>query len=90
MQINLNKKEFYEKITSYFKLELKNDQYNQYSEGNNAGCQYFLIRINSDLTSFCLRYFEEGDKLFCQILKDIRFHNGVNYVVCEDIDTTLY
>lgn len=89
MRVNLSKKEFYKKIVFYFKLELENGLYSQYSEGNNAGCQYFVIKVGYGLTSFCLRYFEETDKLFCQILSEFKFNNGVKYVIGEDIDTIL-
>lgn len=87
MQINLNKKEFYKKIVSYFKKRLLEISY---KEDENDDYSYFSIEKNYGIDSLSFWYYKKFDRIECQILDRIVSSNGVVYNYCYDKEIILY
>lgn len=86
MQIDLNKKEFYKKIVSYFKKKIIGKLYKEYTGKDYL---HFSIMENCKTSSFSLWYYEKSDEIECQILDRIASSNGIVCSHYTDLDIIL-
>lgn len=87
MQINLNKKKFYEKVVSYFKKRLLEISY---KEDENDDYFHFAIVGNYGINLLSFWYYKKFDRIECQILDRIVSPNSTIYNYCYDKEIILY